>query len=117
MTAAQLGDEVRIRRTQLGLRQADLEHEGGPSLGTVQNIEHASRATYTPRTFARIDQALRWRPGSARDCLHRGLVPVLAADGSARPLARENDNARALRIGHLVIALAGELAEELQRPG
>jgi len=60
-----LADAARERREALGLRQADLEQRGGPSHGTVRNIEQATRDKYAPRTFATLDRALAAPPGWA----------------------------------------------------
>lgn len=58
-----LAEAVKHRRNELRLRQSDLEARGGPSAGTVRNIERASRESYSPRTFAQLEHALSWPMG------------------------------------------------------
>jgi len=64
-----LATEVIRRRTQLHLRQADVEKEGGPSAGTMRNIEQASRSSYAARTFVQLETALKWGDGVVRRIL------------------------------------------------
>lgn len=66
---AALADAVRQRRTALRVRQSDLEALGGPSAGTVKNIEQAARSKYSARTFSQLETALSWPPGAARKIL------------------------------------------------
>lgn len=47
----------------MGLRQGDLEARGGPSNGTVRNIEQAARDKYASRTFVQLEQSLDWPDG------------------------------------------------------
>jgi hypothetical protein len=67
---AALAAEVRKRRTAMGLRQGDLEARGGPSNGTVRNIEQAARTSYAPRTFTQLEHALGWKDGQAEEILN-----------------------------------------------
>ena len=59
----QLAEAVRRRRTQMQLRQNDLEARGGPGSGTVRNIEQNARDTYAARTFTQLEMALEWPDG------------------------------------------------------
>lgn len=64
-----LAEAVRARRLQLALRQGDLESRGGPSTGTVRNVEQAARTTYARRTMPQLETALGWRPGTVAELL------------------------------------------------
>lgn len=66
---AALAERVRERRVALGLRQSDLEALGGPSNGTVRNIEQAARTKYSARTLAQLEAALQWPRGTANRIL------------------------------------------------
>jgi transcriptional regulator with XRE-family HTH domain len=119
-----LGTEVRRRRALMHLRQADLEARGGPGAGTVRNIEQASRTSYAHRTFVQLETALDWPDGVVErilrgtatraeidDAVTRGLALAVDEHVSThipRPLA--DDDAHALRVGRLVLALWRELA-------
>lgn len=62
---ARFGAIVNRRRRELGLSLDDVAAVGGPSQVTVSNIEQG--ATNKPHfaTFAKLDTALSWTPGSA----------------------------------------------------
>lgn len=79
-----LAAAVRDRRLALGLRQGDLEALGGPSQGTVKNIEQGARTKYAQRTFARLETALGWPPGAV-DRIFSGKEPEPLADDEAIP--------------------------------
>lgn len=120
-----LGTEVRRRRALMHLRQADLEARGGPGAGTVRNIEQASRASYAHRTFVQLETALDWPGGVVEsilrgtatraeidDVVTRGLERVDLDRGTAdvQGIDVGSDDARALRVGRLVIELWRELS-------
>jgi hypothetical protein len=102
-----LAQAVRDRREQLGLGQIDLAHRGGPSLGTIQNIEQGARERYASRTFAQLDRALVWTPGSARALMLHGHGPQVIASAST-----VDRDARALVVGRAVLALIDALTAE-----
>lgn len=70
-----LATEVIRRRTQLQLRQTDVEKEGGPSAGTMRNIEQASRDSYAARTYVQLETALKWGDGVVRRILDGTVKP------------------------------------------
>lgn len=67
-----LAAKVRDRRERFGFRQSDLEAHGGPSDGTVRNIEQAARTKYASRTYAQLETALDWEPGTVARILDSG---------------------------------------------
>lgn len=114
MSIDDLGNAVEDRRVRLGLRQVDLDRLGGPSEGTVRNIEQRARGSYSMRTFFALDRALGWEAGSARAVATHGATPkVSSAELSAAPSpdpftslqSAINDDDLALRIGRVVLAL------------
>jgi transcriptional regulator with XRE-family HTH domain len=115
-----LADAVRDRRDELGLRQADVGRHGGPSTGTVRNIESAARTGYSGRTLRQIERALQWPSGHVDRVLagdavddEKSIIQILDAtlavdgeDGSTHiPRGTADDDAHALRVGRLVLAL------------
>lgn len=112
-----LGTAVRQRRTVLRLRQSDLESHGGPSGGTVKNIEQAARERYSPRTFAQLEQALDWKPGTVETILAGTADPdpekwVRAGEEIGTPPGRIADEAAARReIQHHLCGLIARLAD------
>lgn len=83
-----LAGRVRERRVALGLRQSDLEAVGGPSNGTVRNIEQEARTTYSTRTFAQLENALGWNPGTVARIL-KGEATESTAEDRGWALAAE----------------------------
>lgn len=71
------GGWVRARRRELGLTLAETQQAGGPSDKKLGEIERGD-AIYTPNrdTLAKIDVALKWRPGSSAAALHGGVPPI-----------------------------------------
>lgn len=116
-----LGTEVRRRRALMHLRQADLEPRGGPGPGTVRNIEQASRTSYAHRTFVQLETALDWPDGVAGRILRGTATRAEVDDVVTRSLeladidrgtaVAELDDARALRVGRLVLELWRELSD------
>lgn len=82
-----LANEVRTRRTELGLTQEDARAAGGPSTATMRLIEGALQDAYTPAILRRLEGAMRWRPGSVRDILAGGDPVPLDGAPSAPALA------------------------------
>ncbi|HVK20440.1 MAG TPA: helix-turn-helix domain-containing protein [Actinokineospora sp.] len=73
-----LGDVVKARRGQLGLRQLDLANLMDVSLATVQKIEGGSARPKGPNRRA-LERALKWRDGSVDDVLRGGQPSALVA--------------------------------------
>lgn len=65
MTHLNLAQWVRQRREELGLTQDEVAKFGGPSTATVRTIENGQAENFHRRTFAGLDQALQWQPGTA----------------------------------------------------
>lgn len=66
MSWDQLATAVLARRKELGLTQIDAAKAGDMSVDIIRNIENRRRTPrqVNPRTAAKIEQALRWEPGS-----------------------------------------------------
>lgn len=111
-----LAREVRRRRVRLGMHQADLEEIGGPSCGTIRNVEQAVRDNYALRTYVQLEAALKWGDGVVRKILDGTATPDDLAGNGFYELAAGNPRVadeHALEVGRLVLALV----EALQRPG
>lgn len=63
--AEHLGDRVRERRRQLNLTLNGVKAAGGPTGPTVIRAEAGQLEDPRPSTLAKLDEALRWTPGSA----------------------------------------------------
>lgn len=84
-----LAAAVRDRRLALGLRQGDLEALGGPSQGTVKNIEQSARTKYAQRTFAQLETALGWPHGAVARILSGDSEPEMDEGGATPDRAEE----------------------------
>lgn len=88
----------------MGLRQSDLEARGGPSNGTVRNIEQAARTTYAARTFAQLVHALDWPDGIVDRILdgtatEDDLNAVVVRAGASASLGRLNSTVGGPGVG------------------
>lgn len=73
---SQLGNWVTERRIELGLTQSDVSARGGPSHQTLRNIEQAEELPpIRAFTATRLEQALRWQPGSISRAIRFGEKP------------------------------------------
>jgi transcriptional regulator with XRE-family HTH domain len=98
-----LGEHARRRRHELGKSLIGLSRDGGPSHMTVLNIENGKNSHYRRDTLEKLDTVLDWPAGSAERLLMDGTPPSEVSDpGSV-------DDARALRIGRLMLALIDEM--------
>lgn len=119
-----LAKAVQTRRAELDLRQDDLLSRGGPSGGTVRNIEQVARNGYSVRTFVMLEQALGWPRGTVDDILagrarepeeHVAQQDVRknsadrskASTTSSQPL--DDDDRLALSVGRSLFALVDAL--------
>jgi transcriptional regulator with XRE-family HTH domain len=59
------GRLVESRRRELGLSHRDVSEAGGPTTVTFSKIERGRTPKPGLKTFAKLDKALRWKPGSA----------------------------------------------------
>ena len=114
-----LARAVQQRRAELNLRQHDLEERGGPSVGTVRNVEQGARSSYNLRTLTQLEVALRWPPGTVRKILNgQATDDDLSAVSVQQPLERQVDQYEAgVRADprKSELALAAELIEVLMR--
>lgn len=114
---AGLAERVRERRLALGLRQGDLEARGGPSNGTVRNIEQAARTKYSIRTLSQLEAALQWQPGTADRILDGQPIEDQSSATPAAPCACvvgspawiERELATERRINAIVQVFQGEM--------
>jgi hypothetical protein len=104
VTARDLAEAVASRRVGLGLRQVDLEVRGGPSRGTVRNVEQGAREGYARRTFWQLDRALDWPDGTAQGVFEDNRAAPGRHDEAAQCQCRD----LLLEIRELVVALSEE---------
>lgn len=76
-----LGESVRERRERLGLTVVEAANRAGVSKGTWISLEGDARRTL-PHSYAAIEKALRWAPGSIR---------AIQQDGQPTPLDADSD--------------------------
>lgn len=117
MSAQDLAAAVRARRSEMGMSQVAIGAAGGPSHQTVRNIEQGTLPRRGRLTLGALDRALRWEPGSALALLELGTppAPVRLPELNAERVGLDSEQARALRIGQLVMQLTNELAKEFGR--
>lgn len=77
---ARFGEIVERRRSELGINQADMPNHGGPSDLTIRKLERGRTLRPNAVTLAKLDTALRWVPGSAREAFHGGDPEPLPDD-------------------------------------
>lgn len=90
MSWATLGIAVRDRRNELGLSQADVTTQGGPSVETLRAIENNRAGRLSHKLRRALERAIEWETGSVEAVLDgsppRPLPTVTAADArSASP--------------------------------
>ena len=91
---ANLGEQVRDRREELGLTQEDVAQKGGPSTATQREIERGKPMRKRPAIYRKLETVLRLREGSAMKALLGGQVEPLESDSPApRKRARYADPA------------------------
>lgn len=82
MDWGRLGDTVVTRRVRLGMRsQKEFAARSGLSLRLISDLERGNRSSYDPSTFARLEKALDWVPGSVQVVLGGG-DPVPAGESA-----------------------------------
>ncbi|WP_262338932.1 helix-turn-helix domain-containing protein [Gordonia sp. CNJ-863] len=92
---SRFGRLVQRRRQELGMSQSDVRLAGGPSDLTLRKIERGTTTRPDYVTLAKLDDALRWTPGSAGRAFEGGDPTPLpdphqgndsaATIGTARP--------------------------------
>jgi hypothetical protein len=79
-----LGAAIKARRAELRLTQHGIRDAGGPSQATVVKLESPEGVPgITPETKKRLEQALRWVPGSV-DAALAGGIPTPLTDAPSR---------------------------------
>lgn len=69
MDRQKLATRVLATRTALGLTQEALAARAGIAVRTLRSIEAGREASHTGATYAKLDRALDWNPGTASDIL------------------------------------------------
>jgi len=72
-----LGQQVRDRRAELGLTQAEVAERGGPSVETLRALENNRSKRLSPRVRRALERVLQWETGSI-DAVLDGGAPTLA---------------------------------------
>lgn len=82
-----LGEAVARRRVRLGMTQDQLADDAAISTNTVRHIEQGGRARLL--TLPKIEDALRWEPGSAANILEgRDAIDIGSAIPSPATVAK-----------------------------
>jgi transcriptional regulator with XRE-family HTH domain len=76
---ARLGARITEHRSRLGYSRAQFAAVSGLSRATLDNLEHARKASYDPTTLATLEHALGWKQGSVARVLS-GLEPQPVTD-------------------------------------
>nr|WP_050674721.1 helix-turn-helix domain-containing protein [Mycobacterium marinum] len=96
MSWERLADEVRLRRKQLKLTQADVAERGGLSVATVRTVETNRSGRLSRRLRRALERALEWQDGSIDAVLDGGQARTIgAASLGPAPPAVSADRARA----------------------
>lgn len=62
-----VGRRIAIERARRWPNRADFADVTGLSVSVLEQLESGRRKRYAPDTLARIEQALRWEPGTCWD--------------------------------------------------
>lgn len=74
-----LGRAIRMRRTQLQLTQEQLAAKSGLNPVSISLMENGRQGPPQPRTIARLEENLKWKPGAIEQILS-GADPAQFAD-------------------------------------
>jgi hypothetical protein len=112
--AGRFGRIVQERRVELGLTQAQMVSQGGPSAPTQRKIEDGD-PTISAVTLHKLDAPLRWTPGSAARAFHGG-DPEPKAGGEAAHSPMPGPDSIGLDAAELtaLMALVGQLNDVAQ---
>lgn len=91
----QLADDVRLRRKQLKLTQADVAERGGLSVMTVRNLENNRAGRLTRRLRRALERALEWPEGRVDAVVDAGRASSAIAITDATAPVGTADTARA----------------------
>ncbi|OBG78973.1 MULTISPECIES: helix-turn-helix domain-containing protein [unclassified Mycobacterium] len=97
MSWEQLADDVRLRRKQLKLTQADVAERGGLSVVTVRNLENNRAGRLTRRLRRALERGLEWPEGRVDAVVEAGHAssPLAITDTGPTASAGTVDTARA----------------------
>lgn len=101
--AARAGRLLRARREELGLTQADVTAQGGPSAMTLRQIENGSQTDPRPWTIAGLERVLSLPRGTYDELIAGGSLPnAEVGDVTGETLRAQAKNllARAERLEH-----------------
>lgn len=111
MSWATLGIAVRDRRKELGLSQADVTTQGGPSVETLRAIENNRAGRLSHKLRRALERAIEWETGSVEAILDgsppRPRPAVSAADAPTAspangPTSASNAAERFTMAEHLI---------------
>jgi transcriptional regulator with XRE-family HTH domain len=88
MSWESLGQEVRARRTELGLTQTEVADRGGPSVETLRTVENNRAGRLSPRMRRALERALQWESGSIDAVLDGGAATPARPQPRAVPADR-----------------------------
>lgn len=95
-----LGAFVKQRRaSELGLSQSEVTSRGGPSVPTLRQIENGVAGNFRAQTFAELEKALQWAPGSAQRILQGGDPTEARSTDSGVNSSESNDVEPRVMIG------------------
>lgn len=125
VTAQELAEAVKERRTELALTLADIKARGGPSAPVILAIEQArKRRRLNPSTLTKLDVAMGWQPGHSQQIYgeHFADSPVLAdvdhlaaLRASAATLIAADDPAAGAAVLVFAHAVVPNLLDRVQR--
>lgn len=81
---ATLAQLVRSRRMEMGWTQSVVAQRGGPSAGTVSEIELQKNPLPTDATLTKLDHALGWDSGTSDTILRGGATAAQAQAAFAK---------------------------------
>jgi transcriptional regulator with XRE-family HTH domain len=99
-----LGQQVRDRRAELGLTQAEVAQRGGPSVETLRALENNRAGRLSPRVRRALERVLQWETG-----------PTRRPDGGVPTLARPRPDAAAadrFAMARQVLEMRAELVRQ-----
>jgi hypothetical protein len=95
----QVGEEIVKRRVELGHNSREaFARSSGLSPRLLADLEHGTRTSYDRATIVRLENALRWLPGSVAAVLD-GRHPTKVEDADdTRPVEREGDDLALMQL-------------------
>lgn len=106
---ARFGAIVKARRAALGLTQEEVNALGGPSDTTFTKIENLEWRPGRPATLRKLDDGLKWQPGSSASILYRGGQPEPIDVTDAEPPTTTDGRSDAEVAGELAVTMDSTL--------